>query len=142
MIGSPPMVAEVEQQLRAIDGRRGCLSRKNRRWENFEAQFPSESHLLEGLGRIPYRLLRGDAQPVLSFAGRGQPLGGTCQTVAGVAKVDYNQEWIDALATVIRSIELAAIGMGVILSAAAVTIIGNTIRLTLFAGGTKLKFSA
>ena len=33
----------------------------------------------------------------------------------------------------IRSIELAAIGIGVILSAAAVTIIGNTIRLTLLA---------
>jgi len=34
---------------------------------------------------------------------------------------------------VIRSIELVAIGIGVILSAAAVTIIANTIRLTLFA---------
>jgi cell division transport system permease protein len=53
--------------------------------------------------------------------------------MAGVAKVDYNQEWIDALAGVIRYIELAAIGVGVILSAAAVTIIGNTIRLALFA---------
>ena len=35
--------------------------------------------------------------------------------------------------TIIRSIELVAIGIGVILSAAAVTIIANTIRLTLFA---------
>ena len=50
----------------------------------------------------------------------------------GVAKIDYNQEWIDALAGLIHYIELIAIGVGVILSAAAVTIIGNTIRLTLF----------
>jgi cell division transport system permease protein len=53
--------------------------------------------------------------------------------MAGVAKVDYNQDWIDALAGLVRYIELAAIGVGVILSAAAVTIIGNTIRLALFA---------
>lgn len=53
--------------------------------------------------------------------------------IAGVAKVDYNQDWINALATIIRSIELIAIGVGVVLSAAAVTIIGNTIRLTLYA---------
>jgi cell division transport system permease protein len=53
------------------------------------------------------------------------------RAIAGVAKVDYNQEWIDALAGLIRYIELAAIGVGVILSAAAVTIIGNTIRLAL-----------
>ena len=53
--------------------------------------------------------------------------------LAGVEKVDYNQDWIDALSMVIRSIELVAIGIGFILSAAAVTIIANTIRLTLFA---------
>ena len=53
--------------------------------------------------------------------------------LAGVEKVDYNQDWIDALSTIIRSIELVAIGIGLILSAAAVTIIANTIRLTLFA---------
>ncbi|MBH0196645.1 MAG: FtsX-like permease family protein, partial [Nitrospira sp.] len=55
------------------------------------------------------------------------------RTMAGVAKVDYNQEWIDALAGIVRYIELTAIGVGMILSAAAVTIIGNTIRLALFA---------
>ena len=38
----------------------------------------------------------------------------------------------DLLAGLVRYIELIAIGVGVILSAASVTIIGNTIRLTLF----------
>jgi cell division transport system permease protein len=51
----------------------------------------------------------------------------------GVAKVDYNQRWISLLAELIGYIELAAIGVGILLSAAAVTIIGNTIRLALFA---------
>ncbi len=100
----------------------------------FRSQFPSDSHLLEGLGENPlpasfvvtpapnYR----SPDAVNRWAER-------VRTMAGVAKVDYNQEWIDALAGLIRYIELAAIGVGVVLSAAAVTIIGNTIRLALYA---------
>ncbi|HXV67722.1 MAG TPA: permease-like cell division protein FtsX [Nitrospira sp.] len=99
----------------------------------FRAQFPSDSHLLEGLGENPLpasfvvTLAPSFRSPdaVTRWAERAR-------TMTGVAKVDYNQEWIDALAGLIRYIELAAIGVGVILSAAAVTIIGNTIRLALF----------
>lgn len=100
----------------------------------FRSQFPSDSHLLEGLGDNPL-----PASFVVTLAPSfrssdavkrwAERVGGT----AGVAKVDYNQEWIDALAWLVRSIELVAIGVGIILSAAAVTIIGNTIRLALFA---------
>ncbi len=100
----------------------------------FRAQFPSDSHLLEGLGENPLpasfvvTLARNfrSSDAVIRWVKR-------VQTMTGVAKVDYNQEWVDALAGIIRYIELAAIGVGVILSAAAVTIIGNTIRLALFA---------
>ncbi len=100
----------------------------------FRAQFPSDSHLLEGLGENPLPAsfivtpATGYQSPdaVSRWAERAR-------TMAGVAKVDYNQEWIDALAGIIRYIELTAIGVGMILSAAAVTIIGNTIRLALFA---------
>jgi cell division transport system permease protein len=100
----------------------------------FRAQFPSDSHLLEGLGENPLPAsfivtpATGYQSPdaVNRWAERAR-------TMAGVAKVDYNQEWIDALAGLIRYIELTAIGVGMILSAAAVTIIGNTIRLALFA---------
>ncbi|MBH0181238.1 MAG: ABC transporter permease [Nitrospira sp.] len=100
----------------------------------FRAQFPSDSHLLEGLGENPLPAsfivtpATGYQSPdaVSRWAERAR-------TMVGVAKVDYNQEWIDALAGLIRYIELTAIGVGMILSAAAVTIIGNTIRLALFA---------
>ncbi len=100
----------------------------------FRAQFPSDSHLLEGLGDNPL-----PASFVVTLAPSfrssdavkrwAERVGG----MGGVAKVDYNQEWIEALAWLVRSIELVAIGVGIILSAAAVTIIGNTIRLALFA---------
>jgi cell division transport system permease protein len=100
----------------------------------FRAQFPSDSHLLEGLGENPL-----PASFVVTLAPSYRSPDAVKRwaertgTMAGVAKVDYNQEWIDALAWLVRYIELAAIGVGVILSAAAVTIIGNTIRLALFA---------
>jgi cell division transport system permease protein len=100
----------------------------------FRTQFPSESHLLEGLGENP---LPASFVVTLASSARApesvKRWAERVRTMAGVAKVDYNQEWIDALAGTIRYIELAAIGVGVLLSAAAVTIIGNTIRLTLYA---------
>jgi cell division transport system permease protein len=128
-------VADLEQQLRADRGVAALqFISKEQALAEFRAQFPSDAHLLEGLGQNPlpasfvvtltppYR----SPDAVKRWADRTAVL-------PGVEKVDYNQDWIDALSTVIRSIELVAIGIGLILSAAAVTIIANTIRLTLFA---------
>ena len=131
----PAAISEIEQQLR---GDRAVSAlyfiSKEQALGEFKTQFPSDSRLLEGLGQNPLpasfvvTLNPGYRSPdtVKRWAER---VGG----LAGVSKVDYNQDWIDALSTVIRSIELVAIGIGLILSAAAVTIIANTIRLTLFA---------
>ncbi len=54
------------------------------------------------------------------------------QSIPGVVQVQYNQEWVEALAGIVRYIEVAAIIVGLILSAASVTIIANTIRLALY----------
>jgi cell division transport system permease protein len=128
-------VAEVEQQLRS-DRAVSALHfvSKEQALGEFKAQFPSDSHLLEGLGQNP---LPASFVVTLSPPFRSpvaiKRWADRISGLAGVAKVDYNQDWIDALSTVIRSIEVVAIGIGLILSAAAVTIIANTIRLTLFA---------
>lgn len=128
-------VAELEQQLRS-DRAVSALHfvSKEQALGEFKAQFPSDSHLLEGLGQNPLPAsfvvtLSPPFRSPVAIKRWADRIGG----LAGVAKVDYNQDWIDALSTVIRSIELVAIGIGLILSAAAVTIIANTIRLTLFA---------
>jgi cell division transport system permease protein len=128
-------IMEVEQQLRS-DRAVAALHfiSKEQALGEFKAQFPSDSHLLEGLGQNPlpasFVVTLGppfrSPDAIKRWADR---IGG----LAGVAKVDYNQDWINALSAVIRTIELVAIGIGLILSAAAVTIIANTIRLTLFA---------
>jgi len=100
----------------------------------FRSEFPSDSYLLEGLGEnpLPASFVVTPA-PNYRSPDAVQRWAERVLTMAGVVKVDYNQEWIDALAELTRYIELTAIGVGVILSAAAITIIGNTIRLALFA---------
>jgi cell division transport system permease protein len=131
---SSDAVSGIEQQLR---GDRAVSAMhfisKEQALGEFKAQFPSESHLLEGLGQNP---LPASFVVTLSPPFRSPDAvkrwSERVRQLAGVAKVDYNQDWIDALAIVIRSIEVVALGIGLVLSAAAVTIIANTIRLTLF----------
>ena len=99
----------------------------------FRAQFPADSHLLEGLGENPLPAsfvvtLAPNYRSPESMKGWADRV----QTMEGVAKVDYNQEWSNVLTELIGYIELVAIGVGMLLSAASVTIIGNTIRLALF----------
>jgi cell division transport system permease protein len=128
-------VSDIEQQLRA-DRAVAALHfiSKEQALGEFRAQFPSDSHLLEGLGQNPLPAsFVVTLTPAFQSPDAVRRWADRVSVVGGVAKVDYNQDWIDALSTLIRSIELVAIGIGLILSAAAVTIIANTIRLTLFA---------
>jgi len=128
-------VDELEDQLKADPMVADVLFiSKERALGEFREQFPADSHLLEGLGENPL-----PASFVVTLAPNFRSPDTVkrwaehIQIMEGVAKVDYNQEWIHALAGLIGYIESIAIGVGVILSAAAVTIIGNTIRLALFA---------
>ena len=94
-------VTEVEQNLR---GDRAVASllfiSKEQALGEFKAQFPSESHLLDGLGQNP---LPASFVVALSPSFRSPDAvmrwADRVRQVAGVSKVDYNQDWIDALAT-------------------------------------------
>jgi cell division transport system permease protein len=128
-------IKQIEQQLqgdRAVAAKQ--FISKEQALGEFKAQFPSESHLLEGLGQNPLPAsFVVTLSPLFRSPDAVKRWAERVGRLAGVAKVDYNQDWIDALSMVIRSIEVVAIGIGLVLSAAAVTIIANTIRLTLFA---------
>jgi cell division transport system permease protein len=127
-------VSKIEQHLQ---GDRAVAAvhfiSKEQALAEFKSQFPSEAHLLEGLGQNP---LPASFVVTLNPAFRSPDAvarwAERAEQLAGIAKVDYNQDWIDVLAIIIRSIEVVAVGIGLVLSAAAVTIIANTIRLTLF----------
>ncbi|NGZ99192.1 MAG: hypothetical protein CV089_24305 [Nitrospira sp. WS110] len=131
---STPLRQALEQQLK-VDRMVAevVFISKEQALKEFRAQFPADSHLLEGLGENPL-----PASFVVTLAPNYrspesmQGWADRVQTMEGVAKVDYNQEWINVLAELIGYIELVAIGVGMLLSAASVTIIGNTIRLALF----------
>ena len=126
--------SEIEQQLKA-DRAVGALTfvSKERALSDFQAQFPAESRLLQGLGQNPL-----PASFVITLAPESRSSDAMrrwakrTQLIPGVSQVQYNQEWVEALAGIVRYIEVAAIIVGVILSAASVTIIANTIRLALY----------
>ena len=126
--------SEIEQQLKA-DRAVAALTfvSKEQALADFQVQFPAESHLLQGLGRNPL-----PASFVVTLAAESRSSDAMrrwadrAQLIPGVGQVQYNQAWVEALASLVRYIELAAIIVGVILSAASVTIIANTIRLALY----------
>ncbi len=132
---SPQNVSDLQQRLNTEQGIASLTYvSKEQALADFRAQFPSELHLLQGLGENPlpasFVVTLGpqfrSSESVKRWAGR-------VKGVPGVAQVQYSREWIENLATVIGYIELAAIAVGAILSAASVTIIASVIRLTVYA---------
>jgi cell division transport system permease protein len=128
------MTSEIEQQLKADRAIASLVFvSKEQALTDFQAQFPAESHLLQGLGRNP---LPASFVVTLTAESRSSDAmrrwADRTQLIPGVGQVQYNQEWVEVLAGLVRYIEAAAIIVGIILSAASVTIIANTIRLALY----------
>lgn len=106
---------------------------KEQALRDFAEQFPEESLLLEGMEANPLpasiivnlspRFL--DTESLSAFAERVKQL-------PGVTHVAYSQDWVDTLTLVVSYFELAAVVIGMILAMATVTIIANTIRLSLY----------
>ncbi|MBI5855117.1 MAG: ABC transporter permease [Nitrospirae bacterium] len=128
-------VMEVERHLRA-DREVASLTyvSKEKALTEFMRAFPSEHDLLKGLGDNPlpasfevtlapeYR----SSDAVMRWAER-------TRLTPGVAQVQYSRDWIDNLARLLFFLEVVALAVGTILAAASITIIANTIRLTLLA---------
>ncbi len=105
---------------------------KEQALREFSEQFPEESLLLEGMegNPLPASLVVNlsprflDTESLGAFAERVKQL-------PGVTHVAYSQDWVDTLALVVSYFELGAVVIGTILAVATVTIIANTIRLSL-----------
>jgi len=128
-------VVSLQQRLKTEPGIASLeYVSKDQALADFQAQFPSESHLLQGLGNNPlpasFVLTLG---PQVKSSESIKRLADGLKDVPGVAQVQYSREWVENLATMIGYVELAAIAVGAILSAASVTIIASIIRLTLYA---------
>lgn len=132
---TPQGTAELQSLLKADPAVQAvAYVSKEQALADFREQFPSESHLLQGLGENPLpasfvvTLVPSHRSPdaVRRWVER-------VKNAPGVDQVQYNRDWIDNLNTLVGYLELAAVGIGTVLSAASVTIIASTIRLTLYA---------
>ncbi len=131
----PPGVSELQALLKADPGVQALVYvSKEQALADFRTQFPEESHLLQGLGENP---LPASFIITLAPAYRSPDAvrrwADRLKSAPGVEQVQYSRDWIDNLNTIVGYLELAAVGIGTVLSAASVTIIASTIRLTLYA---------
>lgn len=107
---------------------------KEQALSEFRKDFPADSSLLQGLGENPLPAsFVVTIRPQFRSSDSVQRWVDRARMLPGIAQVQYNQDWIESLAVMVRYLEWTAIAVGAILSAAAVTIIASTIRLALYA---------
>ncbi len=130
---SKQMMSRVRERLETDPATRAITPvSKEQALREFSEQFPDESLLLEGMetNPLPASVVVGlfpgflDAESLTAFAERVKQL-------PGVIHVRYSQDWIDTLALVVSYFELGSVAVGTILAVATMTIIANTIRLSL-----------
>ena len=134
--GIPPQgITELQGLLKADPGVQGVsYVSKEQALADFRAQFPTESYLLQGLGGNPLPAsFVVSLGPSLRSPDAVRRWAERMKAAPGVDQVQYSRDWIDNLTTIVGYLELAAVGIGAVLSAASVTIIASTIRLTLYA---------
>lgn len=100
----------------------------------FRAQFPSEERLLSGLGDNPFPAsLVVKVGPAYRSSEQVGALVRKLKALAEADEVLYSQDWIENLAVAVRYLRILGMGIGVVLAASMVTILANTIKLTLYA---------
>ena len=100
----------------------------------FRAQFPSEERLLNGLGDNPFPAsLVVKVGPAYRSSEQVGALVQSLKARPEAEEVLYSQDWIENLAVAVRYLRVLGVGIGVVLAASMVTILANTIKLTLYA---------
>ncbi|HZC68464.1 MAG TPA: permease-like cell division protein FtsX [Nitrospirales bacterium] len=100
----------------------------------FRAQFPSEERLLSGLGDNPFPVsLVIKVSPAYRSSEQVRELVQKLNALSETEEVLYSQDWIENLAVALRYLKVLGLGIGTVLATSMVTILANTIRLTLHA---------
>ena len=100
----------------------------------FRAQFPSEERLLSGLGENPFPAsLVIKVGPAYQSSEQVGALVRKLKMLSEAEEVLYSQDWIENLTVALRYLRVLGVGIGVVLAVSMVTILANTIRLTLYA---------
>jgi cell division transport system permease protein len=126
---------ESERAVRAM-----TYTSKEEALRQFKRELRGKESLLEGLGENPlpasFQLRIDEAyhtpealRQLATFLGR----------LEGVEDVQYGQEWVDRLTTIIRLLRLVGLGVGLALGFASLLIVSNTIRLAVYTRGEEIE---
>lgn len=125
----------LAEKARALDGVASVeLVSAARAAERFRAGSPERTALLDALGESP---LTGSLEVALEPEGRDA--AGVAQLVAqlaalpGIEEVSNGGDWIDGYTRTIGALRALGLGLAAVLAAAALLLIGSTIRLGLHA---------
>src|SRR3989454_3201423 len=98
------------------------------------SQFPSEERLVSGLGDNPFPAsLVIKVSPTYRSSEQVRELVQKLNALSDTEEVLYSQDWTENVAVALRSLKVLGLGIGAVLAASMVTILANTIRLTLHA---------
>ena len=98
----------------------------------FRGRFPSEERLLGGLGDNP--LPASFVIKIASHFRSSEAVGAFVQKLRAYPEVEevlYNRDWVENLTATLKYLEMLGFGIGIVLAVSMVTILANTIRLTL-----------
>lgn len=100
----------------------------------FRRRFGSQAEVLDELDENP---LPESFEVTFAPAGQDpQSIGGLAQQVVnqpGVEEVQYGQAWLDRFFRFVKTVRLLGLGVGVLIFLAALLIVSNTIRLSVYA---------
>ncbi|MCA9472845.1 MAG: ABC transporter permease [Nitrospirales bacterium] len=107
---------------------------KDQALKDFHEQFPSESYLLEGIGDNPLPAsFVAHLTPSPHVSDLVSAVASRVKVLSGVEHVRYSRDWVERLTLFTSYLEIGALGVGLILSIASLTIISNTVRLAFWA---------
>lgn len=102
--------------------------------QQFKRELRGKESLLEGLGENPIPAsFQLRIHETFQTAEELRQLAGALGRLEGVEDVLYGQEWVDRAAGAIRILRLLGLAVGLALGMASLLIVGNTIRLTVYA---------
>jgi cell division transport system permease protein len=132
---TPQAIADVGRRLSADrEAAAVAYTSKEAALAEYRRQFPAEQDLLQGLGENPLPAsFEVTVSPPYRSPDSIKRWAERTRLLPGVTQVQYSRDWIENLSKLVGYLELVALAVGTILAAASVTIIANTIRLTILA---------
>jgi cell division transport system permease protein len=130
----PGRISSLEQGIERLDGVSDVrFVSKDEGLKALRAQMEHQGSILENLGGNPLPdaldiRLTAAAQSVASL----ERLAAQLEALDGIAAVEYGQRWIGRIAQILDLFRLVGYTLGGLFFVAAVFIVGNTIRLTLY----------